>query len=194
MDVGCQVIVALVTIYLLQSTNACRCMSGHPQQEICTRNFAMKAKILANNVVIDNIPYTRRLTVKVKDNFKGVSGNIETLYTYDHGSLCGANLTVKKTYLITGVIRDNRRVISTCYLIQEWKDVDPCVQIKLKRGIYLRNCNCKVRQCRPEHCGTAAPNECTLNIFEHRPELSNGLCRKRRGVCTWEECPGLRYG
>lgn len=191
MGVKCQVIIVFVTIYLFRSLNACRCMVGHPQQEICDRDFAMKAKILTNKIVLDAVPYARRLTVKVEYNFKGRSGDTVTLYTYHQGSLCGADLTIGKTYVITGKFVENRRYISTCYWIEEWNSVDKCVQMKLYKGIYNRNCNCKVRQCRPDNCGTTSRHECTLNIFENQPKLSNGLCRRGGilGACLWEECP-----
>ncbi|KAJ8317537.1 hypothetical protein KUTeg_005441 [Tegillarca granosa] len=168
MGVKCQVIIVFVTIYLFRSLNACRCMVGHPQQEICDRDFAMKAKILTNKIVLDTVPYARRLTVK------GRSGDTVTLYTYHQGSLCGADLTIGKTYVITGKFVENRRYISTCYWIEEWNSVDKCV-----------------RQCRPDNCGTTSRHECTLNIFENQPKLSNGLCRRGGilGACLWEECP-----
>ena len=68
------------------------------------------------------------------------------LMTAGHSSMCGADLQLEETYLITGRLIGGKARISLCSYIEPWKQL----AMRQKKGfrlLYRQGCQCEVISC-----------------------------------------------
>ncbi|XP_040215259.1 metalloproteinase inhibitor 4 [Rana temporaria] len=188
------------TVFLLtlkELTEACSCISFHPQDQFCRASVVIHAKVISKRFIQPNHERGDGKVVygiKLIEVFKGIDKNniIDSAYTSSQSASCGVELNVgnQVEYLLSGYLQENKLAISLCGLAKPWNQVT-AFQIKGIRGFYQMGCACKITTCYSESCGTSAPNECILNfsLYETGPngfESQNLACIQRKDdSCMW---------
>ncbi|CAH1788246.1 unnamed protein product [Owenia fusiformis] len=182
----------VLSSFCISIVQSCSCLWSHPQEEYCTADFAIKAKVLSHretNPIDINRGYLV-FTVNVSVDYKGLGwkGKTKEIYTGPNEALCGlTSLAKNKEYILTGKIKDDKPMIDVCGLNVLYSQVSSAI-IKGFRKTYRDNCGCKI--CRfDDECG---PGDCYLPAFGSYPcynlqAVCQRACEGHGGepMCTW---------
>lgn len=163
---------------------ACSCELQHPQIHYCKADFAIIARVQKRVKGQDS--YSTVYKLKIRKAYKlspkaKVALESGRLLTAAEDSMCGVQLKLHQTYLITGSIHNLQAHVNLCNFFQPWKQITPR-QRKGFRLLYQRGCSCKIQNGpptlrRPPHVCYSASRNC-LSDF--------GIClMKRSGRCDW---------
>uniref|UniRef100_A0A8C7KH64 Metalloproteinase inhibitor 2 n=1 Tax=Oncorhynchus kisutch TaxID=8019 RepID=A0A8C7KH64_ONCKI len=92
--------ITLVVLFLWrvdEITEACTCMTVHPQRAFCNADVVIRAQVVGVKAVSGNTNYD----VKQIEMFKGPNQDIHVIST---GGPCRAFLGINKEYLFTGAV------------------------------------------------------------------------------------------
>ena len=123
-----------------------------------------------------------------KNNF--ITGQEITVKTPSSLSMCRAQVTKNTRYLMGGSIKRNTIYLTSCGLVQPWKNVPKHVRRALRK--HSMSCKCLVSGCNSDHCVRfqGAPpqtNNCkNYANFITKCFEQNGICHEKKGVCQWE--------
>ncbi|OWF42323.1 metalloproteinase inhibitor 3-like [Mizuhopecten yessoensis] len=144
--------VAILLAFLTLTNGMCPICPDkvHPQEAFCAADFVIKATVddltnFGDDPLTTDIDPQDKYKVFVEKVYKG---NVTTdCYTYVwtlRGSLpCGVELTLEKTFLISGVIEEGVLIMDACGLHEPWDDVTSHMKIGVNKR-YEKNCQCEI--------------------------------------------------
>lgn len=208
-----------VLLFSLRETLACSCLPAHGQDIYCRSDFILVATVKAekniygrhdtnNELPMSNvdfvsgafdtrIPIERHYRVRVHRTFKGNLNKDyqralkKYLYTGGSDAACGVMLKHRKTYLLSGTIRNNQLWINRCGWVQEYKTLN-LHQKKFLKFKYKHNCDCKVTTCFSTYC-PGARRLFRRDFCKYQPNWTqdcyqrHGQCVRKEGVCQWKK-------
>ncbi|XP_056635261.1 tissue inhibitor of metalloproteinase [Diorhabda carinulata] len=163
-------------------SNACSCMPQHMQERFCESDFVILARVKREHIIGDRRVYKVRVKKEFKTSEKAIialkSGK---LMTAAQDSLCGVNLDIGKTYVLSGRIYALRAQVNLCGIHTEWQHLTKR-QKKGLRLLYRHGCNCKIRRCFYGRCHRQI-DSCT---WRNSCESNEGIClRQNNQSCMW---------
>ncbi|KAG9483652.1 hypothetical protein GDO78_009528 [Eleutherodactylus coqui] len=141
---------ALLFLTLKELTEACSCASSHPQQQFCSADVVMRARVMGEKTVSspDSIDSIKQIEIKVMKFFKVYDKmkDIQYVYTPSESSVCGVTLVNKKEYLLGGAIYDGKVRIYLCGLNILWEELTDFQKDSISQPHigYQSGCECKV--------------------------------------------------
>lgn len=186
---------ALFFLTLKELTEACSCALAHPQQQFCSADIVVRARVIGEKIIssTDSFDSTIQYEIKVIKIFKGYEKmtDIPYVYTPYESSVCGVRLdfTNKKEYLLAGNIYDGRVRINMCGLVYIWESLS-AFQIKSLSQPHLGyqlGCECKIKICSMASCEHGpAEDECIWKDPQRTQIDRQHACIKLRNkVCSW---------
>uniref|UniRef100_A0A8K9VEI4 Metalloproteinase inhibitor 2 n=1 Tax=Oncorhynchus mykiss TaxID=8022 RepID=A0A8K9VEI4_ONCMY len=179
--------ITLVVLFLWRVddiTEACTCMSAHPQRAFCNADVVIRAKVVGVKAVSGNTNYD----VKQIEMFKGPNQDIHVIST---GGPCRAFLEINKEYLFTGKLEtDGTMHVTLCDFIESWEAMS-ATQKKSLTQRYESGCKCKIIRCTSIPCTISAPEEClwtdwVMEKSHSGPQAQHFACINRSdGSCAW---------
>ncbi|XP_021414671.1 metalloproteinase inhibitor 2 [Oncorhynchus mykiss] len=175
--------ITLVVLFLWRVddiTEACTCMSVHPQRAFCNADVVIRAKVVGVKAVSGNTNYD----VKQIEMFKGPNQDIHVIST---GGPCRAFLEINKEYLFTGRLNTDGTVhVIMCDFIQSWGALSD-TQMRSLTLRYRSGCDCTIIRCTSLPCPISTADECLwMDIGQSRPWDNNIACIKGGdGSCAW---------
>ncbi|XP_042589468.1 metalloproteinase inhibitor 3-like isoform X2 [Cyprinus carpio] len=187
---------AAVTVALLfflsvalneQVTEGCSCVPRHPQQQFCSSDIVIRAKVIEK--VPSTVPGLTAYKIQTTETFKqSDKKRIQVIYTPQ--TSCGVILK-NCEYLLSGHVQDGRVVVNLCDLVKPWNKLSRVQKASL--SMYQRGCVCEISPC------TGA--SCLIEILQKKCLIrvtSSGLDKKalqsiclpgRGGFCSWQQIP-----
>uniref|UniRef100_A0A8C7QBU1 Metalloproteinase inhibitor 2 n=1 Tax=Oncorhynchus mykiss TaxID=8022 RepID=A0A8C7QBU1_ONCMY len=179
--------ITLVVLFLWRVddiTEACTCMSAHPQRAFCNADVVIRAKVVGVKAVSGNTNYD----VKQIEMFKGPNQDIHVIST---GGPCRAFLEINKEYLFTGRLNTDGTVhVIMCDFIQSWGALSD-TQMRSLTLRYRSGCDCTIIRCTSIPCTISAPEEClwtdwVMEKSHSGPQAQHFACINRSdGSCAW---------
>lgn len=176
-------LIVLLAVIPAQRVTGCTCRWSHPQTQFCSADFVavvrVKKEILGNE---RDVVYR----VKVNKVFKADESTMmvlenNTLYTPPGDGLCGVNLNVGETYVVSGRVYSGKPMVTFCDLSMRWSDVTSG-QRKGFRRLYRHGCVCEVIYTSWLRKGavleTTGGKQC---LWESTPGPQD--CQEKYGVC-----------
>lgn len=187
-----QILTAVLILFLgfLQQNEvyACSCSRSHPQENYCTSDFVIVARIRKQF----NLNYQKVYKARIRKEFKmsekaKIALKSGKLLTAVSDSLCGAGLEVGKVYLITGRVQGLQAYISLCNFVKPWNNLTNR-QRKGFRLIYSRGCNCLISNM---YHLPPRKNVCSWNYTTCQQNY--GIClQSPSGQCNWSKSIDLK--
>ncbi|KAJ8258652.1 hypothetical protein COCON_G00176640 [Conger conger] len=197
---GCSalVLVLVLTLGLEERAEGCSCIPAHPQQQFCSSQIVVRAKIKGEKIVPPgngSSPYMKMIQyeIKVIKMFKGFQKvkDIQFVYTPVFSSLCGIKLDSSKEYLLSGnIYRDGKVSIGLCDLIEHWDNLSVSQKKNLNYR-YQMGCDCKIATCYTVPCTAITDNECLWTDWLLDNSLNGDQARQfacikhSDGSCSW---------
>ncbi|XP_060079171.1 metalloproteinase inhibitor 3-like [Ylistrum balloti] len=213
-----------VLLLALKETLSCSCMVSHSQDLYCRSDFILVATVKGQKIIYSRhedrnelpmsnvdfvsssfdsrIPLERHYRVRVHRTFKGNLNKEyqralkKYLYTGGSDAACGVILEHRKTYLLSGTIRNNQLWINYCGWFQEYKTLN-LQQKKFLKFKYKHNCGCKVTSCyEGGYCPAARKlfrrDYCKYQLRRDRTPSKDcfqrhGQCVRMDGACQWKK-------
>uniref|UniRef100_A0A8C7J0T5 Metalloproteinase inhibitor 2 n=1 Tax=Oncorhynchus kisutch TaxID=8019 RepID=A0A8C7J0T5_ONCKI len=180
--------ITLVVLFLWrvdEITEACTCMTVHPQQAFCNADVGKAIKTFLTSVVSLHMLVGCLLhRVNAHHMFKGPNQDIHVIST---GGPCRAFLGINKEYLFTGRLNTDGTVhVMMCDFIQPWGALSN-TQMRSLTLRYQSGCDCKIIRCTSLPCPISTSHECLwMDIGESGPWDNNIACIKGvDGSCAW---------
>lgn len=192
--------VALWAVLLVAASinmaSACTCMMSHPQKHYCQADFVIVARV---KKVLQPDAMSRVYKVNIKKEFKMTQKarillKERRLVTAGSSSMCGVDVRLEETYLMTGRVVSGQAYINLCNYITPWAQLS----VRQKKGfrlLYRQGCSCEVidcpwwRQCSKDKIvSDACLWETSLNSDSSLPDCqaNHGICMKTpSGNCGW---------
>lgn len=185
----------------LKPLDACSCVPVHPQTAFCYADIVIRAKITSVKKV--SFPNSTSLfhdcleyRIKQTKMYKGFDlvQDVHFLYTAPDDGRCGFShnpSSTREPLLISGRMRENRVVITTCDFIVPWNTLTS----GQKKGImhtYKTACDCIITPCYNVPCSVNSEKECLWTDCLGRNgwydnQYHNFACvHHGTGICTWE--------
>ncbi|XP_061938663.1 metalloproteinase inhibitor 2 isoform X1 [Apis cerana] len=193
------VLVVAISLAQVRRVVACSCMNSHPQTLFCNSDFVILVRVKKMTNVNE---FETAYNVKVNKFFKANKTTYPALrknilWTASSDSMCGAQLKVGETYVVSGrVIYGDKAHISSCGIAMPWRFVTSR-QRKGFRHLYHSSCMCKVRYTPWWIKGITLENtDGTECLWETRPgpeecQKDFGICMYRESGCYWT--PSVPY-
>nr|AFB81539.1 tissue inhibitor of metalloproteinase [Tegillarca granosa] len=186
------VIVAVLMMQRIPNAYGCYCDPAHPQQEFCTVDYVIKAKVREKIFIYDadnttEMPVEVKYVLKIKKIFKQTPAFEElndttVAFTSSKDSLCGVDLNVNEDYLISGNVNGGRMDLHYCSWIEKYNN-PTSIQKRGVRFLYKNGCKCQVFRC----FGNGCNNPAAFGVDEdHNCAWERGLpgdCYARKGIC-----------
>ncbi|XP_062620260.1 metalloproteinase inhibitor 1-like [Saccostrea cucullata] len=193
----------LLLLGLTKSAFCCSCYMPRFQNSFCNGGFAITANVTSAELYfrdgrsldsyvresiipnrMDRQEYNYSIDIleifKRSESFEVADKDYVTSDAFD-GS-CGIELTVGTVYYMTGYIRNNHMVVSSCFTTVPFSELKEG-QLAGIRGLYSANCKCRVNEMllgrwkRKRVCHAEWYSPC---------EEQQAVCVKRKGgKCTW---------
>ncbi|GLV44389.1 Tissue inhibitor of metalloproteases [Carabus blaptoides fortunei] len=167
---------------------ACSCMPSHPQDQFCTSDFVIVARIRKELTTDQHRIYKAKVKKEFKLSEKAkVALKSGRLLTALSGAMCGVQLEIGKVYLITGRVSGLQPYISLCGLTKPWREVTSR-QRKGFRVIYSRGCDCKISF---YSFYPMSKDKCVWDNMSCQRD--HGIClRSPKGQCNWSKSLDLK--
>ncbi|XP_061556948.1 metalloproteinase inhibitor 2-like [Phycodurus eques] len=167
---------------LQEGTQACKCVTRHPQEAFCQSDVVIKAKVVGKAASTLNLIKYRIKPIKM---FKGPEKRFCSIYTEPNSAACGVNLANATEYLLSGRLDSEGLMhVSLCDFFQRWEDLSAMQ----KRGLvqrYQLGCDCKLTRCTSIPC-SSGPAECLWADFLMMKVYRHFACiKKSDGSCAW---------
>lgn len=179
----------------------------HPQEQFCSADFVVHAKVLPKNHSEDGGKHKIRVyDLKILEIYKGEDLLENRTKNVEGNSSGKTNLTVevyvdrkvlrsdaKTEYLLSGRIKNGKFHLNEGSWIEEWTNVTPAYKLGIS-GIYGQNCECHITPCfgrpgcnRPLKGCDVTPQG--LGYFYRGCEWLHSQCVKNteRNKCYWSE-------
>uniref|UniRef100_A0A8C9ST40 Metalloproteinase inhibitor 4 n=3 Tax=Scleropages formosus TaxID=113540 RepID=A0A8C9ST40_SCLFO len=198
---GCAALaLLLLALGRLELAEGCSCNPTHPQEQFCSSDVVIRAKIIGEKVVSpsnNSSPHMKMIQYEVKlmKMFKGFEKvrDIQYIYTPFYSSLCGIKLNSKNKvqYLIfANILSDGKISVELCNLVEPWKHLTMSQKKNLNYRYHM-GCSCKISTCHTLPCTTSLEKECLWTDWLLDDNLTgdqarNFACMKRNdGSCSW---------
>uniref|UniRef100_A0A8C2B8U8 NTR domain-containing protein n=1 Tax=Cyprinus carpio TaxID=7962 RepID=A0A8C2B8U8_CYPCA len=187
---------AAVTVALLfflsvalneQVTEGCSCVPRHPQQQFCSSDIVIRAK------VIEKVPSTRpglnAYKIQTIQTFKqSDQKRIQVIYTPQ--TSCGISL-YNGEYLLSGSVEDGRVILDLCDLVKPWNKLS---QVQKEYLImYQKGCVCEISPCTGESCLIKMlQKKCQMRVtnqywLDDEKALRSICLPGNGGFCRWQQ-------
>ncbi|XP_058647259.1 metalloproteinase inhibitor 3-like [Onychostoma macrolepis] len=169
-----------------QVTEGCRCVQRHPQQQFCSSDVVIRAKVTGKANC--EHPGLTAYNIQTIQTFKQLDKGIQVIYTSQ--TSCGINLE-NGEYLLSGHVKDGRVVVNLCDLVRLWNSL-PSDQ---KRYLSMRQkvCTCKIVPCTGASCLIKMRRKCLIRsqnvaVIDDQDALQS-ICLPYGyfGFCRWEK-------
>ncbi|XP_033354506.1 metalloproteinase inhibitor 3 isoform X1 [Bombus vosnesenskii] len=184
----------------LQRVAACSCMSSHPQILFCNSDFVVLVRVkkmmnMNEHEIAYSVKINKIFKVNNKTSYTVLKKNI--LWTASSEVLCGVDLEVGETYVVSGKTYDGEKAnISLCGIKMAWRSVTSR-QRKGFRHLYRYGCPCNIYYTPWWTKGAALEGtdgkEC---LWESKPgpeecQRDYGVCMPGPAGCSW--VPSVPY-
>uniref|UniRef100_A0A8C1ZKJ0 Metalloproteinase inhibitor 4 n=1 Tax=Cyprinus carpio TaxID=7962 RepID=A0A8C1ZKJ0_CYPCA len=178
-----------------QVTEGCSCVPRHPQQQFCSSDIVIRAKVIEK--VSSTVPGLTAYKIQTTEVFKGFDGVNETqhVYTNEMPSVCGIRLA-RGQYLLSGRITPEGFFVSLCDYFEVWDKLSLLQKENLKYR-YLTGCTCMISTCIEKPCQPSTKNECMQTDWSFTWQFKDGesvhesaCIRHSDGSCGWYEGTG----
>lgn len=182
------VLLVIVGTLIENQVDACSCRPAHPQDQYCSSDFVIVARIRKEMITDQNRIYKAKIKKEFKVSEKArVALKSGRLITALSGSMCGVQLEVGKVYLITGRVMGLQPHINLCGLTKPWREVTSR-QRKGFRLIYARGCDCKISF---YSYHPMSKDKCAWDNMSCQRD--HGIClRSPKGQCNWSKSVDLK--
>ncbi|XP_012270738.1 tissue inhibitor of metalloproteinase [Orussus abietinus] len=181
-----------------QEAEACSCVPTHPQTHFCESDFVAVVRVRKFFLINE---YEIAYQVKVSRIFKAtpkaeLALKRGLLLTPTLDAMCGVNLDLGDTYVVSGRTNGDKPTISICGLTLRWSEVTSR-QRKGFRQLYRYGCVCEILYTQWWRKGTvlesAGGKRC---LWESAPgpqvcQENHGICTPGPGGCHW--MPSVPY-
>ncbi|XP_048742393.2 metalloproteinase inhibitor 3-like [Ostrea edulis] len=183
------VIFCVAFVAFLTYSEACTCLSQHPQTQFCNSQFVVKAKVIRRETV--NRGREVVYSVRILKDFKGDGtrySNTQKIYTSTSSASCGSYFELQKEYIISGSINGQKWNTGLCSWNTRTSFLTQYQRIALDLDIYKNSCNCKIVECGfggsqcPQATGVSCviPSRSDVNCW-----YQNNSCNLSPYGCAW---------
>uniref|UniRef100_A0A8C2BUD7 NTR domain-containing protein n=1 Tax=Cyprinus carpio TaxID=7962 RepID=A0A8C2BUD7_CYPCA len=170
-----------------QVTEGCRCLQRHPQQDFCSSDIVIRAKVIGK--VSSTVPGLTAYKIQTIQTFKqSDQKRIQVIYITQ--TSCGFDLE-NSEYLLSGRVEDGRVVLDLCDLVKPWNKLSQVQKWYL--SMYQKGCVCEISRCTGESClNEMLQKKCLMrvtNIFRLDDEKAlQSICLPGNdGFCSWQQ-------
>ncbi|XP_062566243.1 metalloproteinase inhibitor 3-like isoform X2 [Saccostrea cucullata] len=169
---------------------ACTCFPQNPQVKFCNSGLVVKAKVLARKLGNNEFGQEVKYEVNILEDYKnGYGPNLgrRSIYTASNSAACGSYFELNKTYIIAGGIRRGVWTTNLCAFTHRYKSLSKYQRKAFERGIYKRNCGCKIVDCvfSGSECPAQSNNQCIIRSNRNCWYTQNA-CTKSKYGCDWD--------
>ncbi|XP_058647260.1 metalloproteinase inhibitor 3-like [Onychostoma macrolepis] len=172
-----------------QVTEGCRCVQRHPQQQFCSPDVVIRAKVTGKANC--EHPGLTAYNIQTIQTFKPLhKKGIQVIYTSQ--SSCGINLK-NGEYLLSGHDDSGRVVVDLCDRVERWDRVSSVQKQYL--SMYQRGCVCEISPCTGASCLIKMrQKKCLMRVndsssLDYQEALQSICLRDRDGFCSWQKNP-----
>uniref|UniRef100_A0A9J8A8H1 TIMP metallopeptidase inhibitor 4 n=1 Tax=Cyprinus carpio carpio TaxID=630221 RepID=A0A9J8A8H1_CYPCA len=186
---------AAVTVALLfflsvalneQVTEGCSCVPRHPQQQFCSSDIVIRAKVIEK--VPSTVPGLTAYKIQTTETFKQLDKKrIQVIYTRTTPTFCVISL-YNDEYLLSGRVQDGRVILNLCDLVKPWSQLSQLQKWYL--SIYQKGCVCEISPCTGESClNKMLQKKCFIgpNSYDLEKALRSVCVPGNDGFCSWQQ-------
>ncbi|KAG7468715.1 metalloproteinase inhibitor 2-like [Solea senegalensis] len=158
----CLITLAILCVWQAEVAETCRCIWRHPQEQFCSADMVMKAKVLGGlkvGITSHGNFSIKGYHIKQLKSFKRNCIEINTIYTNPSSASCGITLKYNTEYLLSGSLRDGKMHVSSCDFVRQWDTLTD----SQREGVvsnYEQGCGCKITHCYSSPCAASSSAEC----------------------------------
>ncbi|XP_058510509.1 metalloproteinase inhibitor 2-like [Solea solea] len=158
----CLITLAILCVWQAEVAETCRCALRHPQEQFCSADIVMKAKVLGGlkvGITSHGNSSIKGYHIKQLKSFRGNCIEINTIYTHPSSASCGITLNYNTEYLLSGSLRDGRMHVSSCDFVKQWDKLTDSEREGVVSN-YELGCGCKITHCYSSACTASSSAEC----------------------------------
>uniref|UniRef100_A0A9J7Z1X0 TIMP metallopeptidase inhibitor 4 n=1 Tax=Cyprinus carpio carpio TaxID=630221 RepID=A0A9J7Z1X0_CYPCA len=183
---------AAVTVALLfflsvalneQVTEGCSCVPRHPQQQFCSSDIVIRAKVIEK--VPSTVPGLTAYKIQTTETFKQLDKKrIQVIYTRTTPTFCVISL-YNDEYLLSGQVQNGRVIVDLCDLVEPWNQLSQVQKASL--SMYQKGCVCEISPCTGESCLIEILQKKCLLSLDDEKALQSVCLPGSDGFCRWQQ-------
>uniref|UniRef100_A0A8C1XTG4 TIMP metallopeptidase inhibitor 4 n=1 Tax=Cyprinus carpio TaxID=7962 RepID=A0A8C1XTG4_CYPCA len=164
-----------------QVTEGCRCLQRHPQQDFCSSDIVIRAKVIGK--VSSTVPRLTAFKIQTIETFKQ-SDKKRIQVIYSPQTSCGISL-YNDEYLLSGRVEDGRVILNFCDLVKPWNQLSQLQKASL--SMYQKGCVCEISPCTGESCLIEILQKKCLLSLDDEKALQSVCLPGSDGFCRWQQ-------
>uniref|UniRef100_A0A9J7YI18 TIMP metallopeptidase inhibitor 4 n=1 Tax=Cyprinus carpio carpio TaxID=630221 RepID=A0A9J7YI18_CYPCA len=164
-----------------QVTEGCRCLQRHPQQDFCSSDIVIRAKVIGK--VSSTVPGLTAFKIQTIETFKQ-SDKKRIQVIYSPQTSCGISLN-NGEYLLSGQVQNGRVIVDLCDLVEPWNQLSQVQKASL--SMYQKGCVCEISPCTGESCLIEILQKKCLLSLDDEKALQSVCLPGSDGFCRWQQ-------
>ncbi|XP_042589470.1 metalloproteinase inhibitor 3-like isoform X4 [Cyprinus carpio] len=164
-----------------QVTEGCTCIPRHPQQQFCSSDIVIRAKVIGK--VSSTVPRLTAFKIQTIETFKQ-SDKKRIQVIYSPQTSCGISL-YNGEYLLSGRVEDGRVIVDLCDLVEPWNQLSQVQKASL--SMYQKGCVCEISPCTGESCLIEILQKKCLLSLDDEKALQSVCLPGSDGFCRWQQ-------